>query len=145
MDFLSYFVDWIKEYLARENLTVNAFSKKVGVSDSAIAKWLAGEGYPSAACAVKIADACDCSIDYLFGRSANSEYNKAAARDSFYSRFDALCKQKRMTHYQIAKECELGESMISKWKRGKTPKIETLILLADYFSCSLDYLLGRSA
>lgn len=45
----------------------------------------------------------------------------------------------------IASELGVTPEAISNWERGKTePTYEQLILIADIFNVSLDYLLGRT-
>ena len=41
--------------------------------------------------------------------------------------------------------CGLSKSVISKYERGeREPKMETLIILADFFETSIDYLCGET-
>lgn len=48
--------------------------------------------------------------------------------------------------YRVAKETGISESLFSKWKKNPTSEIasQTLVLIADYLDCSVDYLLGRT-
>ena len=47
------------------------------------------------------------------------------------------------TQKQIAKLLGLPAARISEWETGKyTPRIDTLIILADHWSVSIDYLVG---
>ena len=40
----------------------------------------------------------------------------------------------------------MSESTIAHYEQGRrTPDIETMIILADYFGVNIEYLLGRSA
>lgn len=46
---------------------------------------------------------------------------------------------------EISKATGISTGNISDWKNGRSkPTAETLIKIADYFSCSVDYLLGRT-
>lgn len=48
--------------------------------------------------------------------------------------------------YRVAKETGISESLFSKWKKNPTSEIssQTLVRIADYLDCSVDYLLGRT-
>ena len=46
--------------------------------------------------------------------------------------------------YEKAKQTKLSEKTVNRWHNGKTqPNAESLIKLAKYFDCSVDFLLGR--
>ncbi len=60
----------------------------------------------------------------------------------FYDRFIELCKESGKSPSAVAKELGLNNSSSTAWKRGSTPKSETLQKLANYFGVSVDYLLG---
>jgi len=49
------------------------------------------------------------------------------------------------TNEKLGEKLGFGTSTVSLWRTGKrTPNLTNLIRLADYFNCSLDFLLGRS-
>ena len=142
--YLSDFVDCLQDYFARESISLNEFSKRAKIASGAISAWMNLKYFPSSDSAIKVADFFNCSLDYLFGLSSHHDFVKATKNETFLDRFESLCKQKNLSHYQVAKQCKVGEAMISKWKKGKYPKCETLIVLAKFFDCSIDYLIGRS-
>lgn len=55
-------------------------------------------------------------------------------------------EKRGVSAYRVAKETGISESLFSKWKKNPTSEIasQTLVLIADYFDCSVDYLLGRT-
>ena len=56
-------------------------------------------------------------------------------------RLKTLREKKRYTQLRLAKNLKISNKLISMWESGKTiPSVKMLILLADYFDCSLDYL-----
>lgn len=55
-----------------------------------------------------------------------------------------LCKQKKKSPNALAKEIGAGTSACTYWKNGVIPKGETLIKVAAFFDCSVDFLLGRT-
>lgn len=51
----------------------------------------------------------------------------------------------RGTSSQLAAATGISTGNIADWKSGKSkPAAEALVLIADYFGCSVDYLLGRT-
>ena len=56
-----------------------------------------------------------------------------------------LAKKKKTTNQQLCKILETNPNKIYDWKIGKSkPSAEDVSKLADYFGCSVDYLLGRA-
>lgn len=57
-----------------------------------------------------------------------------------------IIKERGTTEYRIAKDTGISDSLFAKWKEKPTSKIssEKLVLIADYFGCSIDYLVGRT-
>ena len=56
-----------------------------------------------------------------------------------------LLAEKNITAKKLAEAIGASEGNVSDWKSGKAiPSAEKLILIADFFDVSLDYLLGRT-
>jgi len=65
--------------------------------------------------------------------------------EGFPERLQKMRERRRISRGVMSELCGLSKSVISKYERGeRQPKMETLILLADFFECSIDYLVGRS-
>lgn len=62
----------------------------------------------------------------------------------FWSVFEKMCAQNGETPNGVAKKMGLSNATTTKWKNGSTPSGKTLQKLADYFHCSVDYLLGNT-
>ena len=55
-----------------------------------------------------------------------------------------LMKECGVNQVQLAKDIGVAQSAISAWLNGKKePSILSLWLLADYFNCNVDELIGR--
>lgn len=51
----------------------------------------------------------------------------------------------RGTSKKLSEATGISTGNISDWKSGRSkPTADALILVADYFGCSVDYLLGRT-
>lgn len=58
-------------------------------------------------------------------------------------RIKLLANEKKMTISELERKTDLGNGTISRWD-ARTPGIDKLQKVADYFDVSTDYLLGRS-
>lgn len=55
-----------------------------------------------------------------------------------------LREEKRLTQDELGKVFNVHKATISKWEKGgRTPDIETLNMIAEYFGVKLDYLFGN--
>jgi transcriptional regulator with XRE-family HTH domain len=54
-----------------------------------------------------------------------------------------LCELKGINIEYLGTKLELGAKAIYKWDKS-SPKVDTIIKVADYFNVSIDYLIGRS-
>ena len=60
-----------------------------------------------------------------------------------FSQFEKLLNSHGVTVYQVAKATGISASTFSDWKNGRsTPKADKLARIADFFSVSLDELMG---
>ena len=56
-----------------------------------------------------------------------------------------LRKARNKTQLQIQMETGIEQALLSKFENGlRTPPTETLIVLADYYDVSIDYILCRT-
>lgn len=57
-----------------------------------------------------------------------------------------LRMSKGLSHGRLAKEMGISKSMIGHYENGsRQPSYETLNKIADYFSVSIDYIMGRKS
>ena len=64
-------------------------------------------------------------------------------KDIFAERLKELRQEKDISQETLAKELGVGNGTISLWENGKRePKLSNLILIAEYFGVSIDYLAG---
>ncbi len=63
-----------------------------------------------------------------------------------YQEFERLLQAHGITVYQVSKATGISASTFTDWKRGRsTPKADKLARIADFFSVSLDELLGTES
>lgn len=102
---------------------------------------------PGVPTAMKIANCFDCTLNYLMGideEKIMSKFSDTYDISKFYPRYEALLNNEGIKHFSLCKKINLNVSNLKNWKDGKTPKMEPLIEIAQYFGVSIDYLIGRS-
>ncbi|MBQ7924559.1 MAG: helix-turn-helix transcriptional regulator [Clostridia bacterium] len=63
----------------------------------------------------------------------------------FAERLLELRKEKGISQAKLAKQLEVSFSVVCYWETDRSePTAPNLVKLADYFSVSVDYLLGRT-
>lgn len=68
----------------------------------------------------------------------------ARTRRLFPERMRIERARKNMSQLDVAKAIYVGQTTISNWEKGRfQPKMVDIVILAELFSCSTDYLLGR--
>lgn len=142
---IEHFIDSIKSYLNIHQMTVTEFSRKIGCLERCIARWLDGTNTPSTEYVLKVADFMNCSVDFLFERTENPAYQPTKTPSCFSERLSALINNGNQNKNALAKIWKVEPSTISKWIQGqRIPKPDTVYKLADFYNCSMDYLLGRT-
>ena len=63
--------------------------------------------------------------------------------NKFSEKMKELRKDKGLSQLQLSKELEYSRESICAWENGtREPSFDTLILIAQYFGVTTDYLLG---
>ena len=64
-------------------------------------------------------------------------------KTKFCERLKELRLELNLTQTELSKQTGISQAGIAKWETGdRTPNLECLIILAKYFKCSIDYLVG---
>ena len=64
-------------------------------------------------------------------------------KEVFSERLRELRQERGLGQIQLAKELDVGKSVISLWELGKCePTLSKLITMARFFGVSIDYLAG---
>lgn len=60
-------------------------------------------------------------------------------------RIKSLRKEKEVTQRELAEAIGVQVVSVQRFEYGSVrPSLDTLVAIADYFGCSVDYLLGRT-
>ena len=140
------FQDALKEYMELNGYkNIENLAKSAKIPRDSINGWLKGRNQPHINSAIRVADFCNYSLDYMFGLSDDSTFTKAKSQATFLERFTELSKKSGLTDYALAKRVGMKPATVAKWRyHGNSPQIPKLIKLTEIFNCSLDYLAGRS-
>lgn len=61
-----------------------------------------------------------------------------------YNRFERALKEKGITRYRVSIETGIPQSILSRWKKGTaTPKVDKLLIIADYLEIPLEELIKK--
>lgn len=84
-------------------------------------------------------------VDRLREMYKNGELKKwGKCGSDFKHRLAQLCNESCVSVKTLAELCGLSHDMISMYLAGTyTPRLQSVIKIADYFGVSVDYLLGR--
>ena len=64
---------------------------------------------------------------------------------NFSERLRELRRKRGITQTALAEIIDVGQDSISIYEKGRNyPEVRRLLILADYFGVSLDYLMGRT-
>jgi len=89
--------DYLKGLREAKGWTQEELTKRSGLSQSVITKTESGKNSPGSDALERMAEALDCTIDYLHGRGPVYENNKAAAA---HMAFDVFVLRKLLTKQQ---------------------------------------------
>lgn len=149
----------IKQAMEEKGLTYRALENKTGISRSTLQRYIEKEDSKVSLDSIeKIARALHIEPLYLIGYDALStidmeKYDSRPVKkielpllNNIGERIKTLRKRSGMTQEELSDKLGFHtKSAISKIEKGhREPSIGTLILIADYFNVSVDFLLGRT-
>ena len=134
----------LKDLMTEAEIKAPALALATGVDPSTILSLLRGDGLPYVDTLVSLADHFRCSTDYLLGLTDRLEDIPFKKRPPFPEQLTFLLNHFKITKYRLEKQTGLSEKTVNRWHNGKTqPTVESLIRLANFFDCSVDFVLGR--
>lgn len=134
----------VNELIKDNNISIIELSKILKIDITYFYAWIKGRCYPNFDNLIKLADYFNCSIDYLICRTEDNSQTKFKKCPPFAGQLKKIMKEKSIRQIDLINKKIANPSHFYKWFNQKsTPKVETLIKLADYFNVSIDYLIGR--
>jgi len=138
-----YFGDNLKDLIASKNIDAKTLRDETGLSNAVIYDTLNDKKIPNINSILKICKFFNCSIDYLLGRT--DTYSNLALNEPlpFATTFNKLLNLNKTNINRVSLGTGIKTTNIYRWLNGLTkPSTDSLIKLADYFDCSVDYLVG---
>lgn len=140
------FVEILKDLIQEKGINIAILSEATGIDKSVLYDQLNGS-MPRLNHAIILSNYFDCSLNYLFGLDFEQKYYKNYKNDYnislFLERYNSLLKENKTSHYSLCRKTGLNESSYYAWRNGSSPAINSLIIIAEYFEVSIDYLIGR--
>ena len=143
MEHMSNFVENLRDLLFDNHLTISMLAERVGVSEVAAYSYLRGQ-LPDIAVLIRMADCFHCSLDFLLGRTPELQHMNFLPVPPFPAQLAFLLEYYHVKKYRLCKEVPITHSVFFNWQNGVySPSLESVVKLADYFGCSVDFVLGR--
>ncbi len=144
MDVMSNFAEKLDELMFDENINGKELADILGISKQQIYYVLNGKRMPSLDVLVRAANHFSCTTDFLLGREPESKAKTFRPVPPFPQQLAFLLDYFHVIKYRLCKEVPITHSVIYNWQRGKfAPSLDYIIKLADYFGCSVDFVIGR--
>ena len=138
------FIETLKDLMIEKDLSQVALAKKLDVKPPTITRYIKGKQLPNVEMAVKIANLFNCTLDYLFGIKDNNDKKEFHTYPSFNVRFAFLLDYFKENIIHISLNSDIAKSAMYDWRNGaKIPTMDSIIKLAAYFKCPIDFVVGR--
>lgn len=139
---MAIFSERLGDLLIDKGITPEQLATIVGVSLPTVYEWKAGKQIFYANL-IKLCDYLNCSIDFIAGRSEMELDFTPQTPPPFNKAIRIITEKRKITTYRLRKETRYDGSYFARWNKGAEPYLSTLIELSDYFSCTIDELVGR--
>ena len=131
--------------IADFDCSIYEFAERAKISRGVITRAAIYGIIPSVKPLIKIADTLNIFLTYLLGLTDNNSFDPSISQTSFHERIQSLCSENNLKFSQLGKHMPFNVNLYYDWQREHTlPSLDYLLAIADYFSVSPDYLLGRS-
>ncbi len=121
-----------------------SFAENMQTNNSVIYNYLSGARIPTVAMLVKMANYFHVTTDYLLGLASDSYAQSFHIPPPFCERFQYLLKYFNKSKYSVYTTLKISSSNVNTWASGKHfPSLESVIRLAGFFDCTVDFVIGR--
>ncbi len=136
-----------KELREYNNLKQQDIAKIFGVTRLTYNKWeLLINDMPLDTCNI-LANYYNVSVDYLLGRTNDKQYSNSLDKinyDIMCQRLKELRKKNKLSQREVGSKVGFPTTTYAYYERGDNiPSTLKLFYIAEFYHCSIDYLLGR--
>jgi len=142
---LSKFAETLCDLMFEKNdMTAKALSIELGIPAPTITRYRKAQHSPNIDNLIKIADYFNCSTDFLLGLEAENQSLSFKRCPPFSEQIVFLTKHFNYNYYRFYHDLKIPESTFFEWKNGSSkPNLESVMNIADFFDCRIDFVLGR--
>ena len=135
----------LKELVAERGLTQTSLAEAMNTCSSKMSSYITGKRAPNYDTFVALVEFFHCSADFLLGlKEYPCEEESYKPSQSFSERMRAILRETGTSQYLFIKQTKISWGVFYNWLTGKSkPSIDNLIKVAQYFDCSVDFILGR--
>ena len=134
----------IQEFMIERDFNQAALVRETGITPSNVSQYLSDTHTPSYKHFVQLLYCFECSADYLLGEDDLPREEPLHPVLPFGQRLREVLSERGVSQERLKRELPVSGSVIYKWLSGiNQPSTESLIQLAHYLDCSVDYLIGR--
>ena len=132
------------EILQQSGKTQVEIAKALNVTKQCVNDYKTGKSVPSIETLYALCKYLDVSSDYLLGLTELHTEDPLHPVPPFDKRLREILTEYNTSQGKLIRELPVSASVLYYWLSGKRqPTIPMLIKLAEYFDCSVDYLIGR--
>ncbi len=134
----------IFERSIERKLDAKTLAKQLGVEGSTITRYLRAERAPTVENLVMLANYFQCTTDFLLGRENCNRLQTFNSCPPFNEQIIKVLEYYGYSCYRFSIEANIHQSRVYAWKSGKRlPTLDSVLKIADFFECSVDFVLGR--
>jgi len=135
--------DRLRSIRISKGLKVADMTKLLNITDRGYRFYESGEREPNIKCLIKICQILSVSADELLGITGDDEPRK---EPTMLKHLQKIRKEKGISMRKAAMDMGLNYTTYVNWEKGICePNIAGLKKLADYFGCTVDYLVKGEA
>lgn len=144
MEVMSKFVERLDELMFDHHITVPELAEALGIYDSTIYNYNRESRHPKIEVLIRMANYFQCSIDFLLGLEAENTAKTFKKCPPFNEQLKFLLEYFHTNKHRVCVEVPITHSVIYAWQSGQSfPALDYVLKLANYFGCSVDFILGR--
>ena len=141
------FAERLKSLIAESEKKIADIATDLGIAQQTLYSYISGKTTAEYGSLIMLADYFKCSLDYMVGRTESDAEGKETVFKEcppFSERLKEVFSRYKTSESKICKKVLISRSRFYGWLFGGIePSLPNLIKLADFFDCSIDFLVGR--